>query len=512
MTENGYYSITKLRRSILHFAGGKLVNGTLGLSTLLLIARELPAEQYGAYLVIISVANLVTGASLMGLDAIGNMYVPRYRVHAGVVRLFRFILALLGARAITLLLCAIFVFFAAPLLASFFGIDEWVRIIRLYTTVVFISGLATFLRSAIFEPLLLQHASQVTIFARGSVFVGLLLAISVQDVEAGLEDVVLAEVAGAGASAIVGFLCLLFFWRDSKYDRTNSGEWKAPRVASMIKSGMFDQISYVMQLSGNTQAILLVAGRMLGSTATAGFGFALMLADQLKQYLPGEVLAPVVRPKMVASYSVDADFRALNRRGMMLFKLSLFLLAPVVVIFLANGAGTLSLLSGGRYGDHVSLMLLLLVATIPLSHRTILFAISASIERLDIFALGGIANLVTVPLCIVLLSMGAGPIGLACAVLFSAVLYNGIVLRRLASAGFKYSFDYTSCYKILLAACGAAAILFLTTQADARLLVVSFISVGAVGLFLFFAWLLKPFSSHERSLVKQSMRLKLFVR
>ena len=96
-------------------------------------------------------------------------------------------------------------------------------------------------------------------------------------------------------------------------------------------------LSYLLTLTYGPQFITFMLSRFAGLEATAAFGFARNLADQVRRYLPAELLYGLVRPALIARYAATRDVAAFNRNNALLFQVSLMFLAPLLVLGIAYG-------------------------------------------------------------------------------------------------------------------------------------------------------------------------------
>jgi O-antigen/teichoic acid export membrane protein len=213
----------------------------------------------------------------------------------------------------------------------------------------------------------------------------------------------------------------------------------------------------------------------------------------------------------VAAYSRGRDFVQLNQRAMLIYKGSLFAVAPLIAFFIVFSEDALNLLSHNKYGDAHWLALMLLVSVIPGSHRSVLSGLVNTVERPQAGALGNLGALSTVPLGVLLVTLGLGPMGLAIAVGANAALYNVIVIRILAAAGYHYRVDYEGLMKIALAVAATALCLSPFIMGRPTAVVALALMVVAGALFLLWAYWMKPFNDYERSLMNQGFGRSVFV-
>ena len=74
-------------------------------------------------------------------------------------------------------------------------------------------------------------------------------------------------------------------------------------------------ISHLLALGSGLEVLLLLVTRMLGPEIAGAFGFAKTIAEQVRRYLPADLFASLIRPKLVADFTADKDFDLLNKRA-----------------------------------------------------------------------------------------------------------------------------------------------------------------------------------------------------
>ena len=512
MNETSHYSNSRLRRSIVHFGFGRIANGALGFAILLLISGGLAPAEFGAYVVLGALIFLSIDLSMLGLDVIGSVYLPQYRVNASPSRLASFIARLLAFRLLTLLVCIVGLYLAMTPLVHFFHIEAWRDSALLCLLVVLFMGTATFFQHVIFVPLLLQGASQMNWLVRNVALAGLLvLLLATHEGRLSLAEVIEAEIFASAISVAVGFLQLGMYWRNQGVEDTTDDDWQAPTLRKLIRLGGFQFIGALLYHLGGPQPILLMAGRFLGPGAMAGFGFSMMLTGRLQAYLPAKIFWPLFQPKLVVAYTAKRDFSEVNRGASLLYKASLCILAPVFSIFIVYGEGALSLLSQGKYGDAAPVAAALVLTLIPLSHKTVLWGVAVTVERADVVARASVAALCTLPLAVLFFSLGFGTLGLVAAILIGTLVFNMQAIRGLRQAGFDYRLDLRGISKIGLATAATVLCLALVVEQSPSLPAAIAIVSAAIGLFLVFSFFLKPFTESERAAINRLLKRKAFV-
>jgi O-antigen/teichoic acid export membrane protein len=512
VTSNTHYSFARLRASLVQFGIGQVLNGLLGFAILLQIARGLSLMDYGAYVVFAALVQMGMVFSMIGLDTVAAVYVPQYRLHADPQALIRLLLRLLGLRTVTLMAVAGLVYLVSPLWGHYLHLQSFEAVLRPFVVLIIFSGLVDYWQRGVFQPLLKQGFAQGVTFARNVTFSGLLLGFSWHGpVGLTLADVLGAEVWATSAGVLAGSGFFFWSWLHERTGPRPSHHWAAPSSGAMMRMGGYNYASQLLYSLGDSHMVLLVAGRMLDHASTAALGFCLALYGQLLRYLPAHLLWGAIQPKLVASYSQGRDFALLNRHAMLIYKGSLFVVAPLVAFFVVSSESVLNLLSHHKYGAAHWLALALLTTLIPASHRMVLAGLVNTVERPQAGAMGNLAALTTVPVGVLLVALGLGPFGLVMALATNAVLYNAIVIRALAAAGHQYRVDYTGLLKIGLAVAATALCLapFMMPEQTAVIVWVCLAVAGA--LFLLCTYWMKPFTDYERRLMNQGFGRPVFI-
>jgi O-antigen/teichoic acid export membrane protein len=511
-TLHSHYSFARLRASLVHFGIGQLLNGVLGVAIILQIARGLPLQEYGAYVVFAALIQMGMAFSMIGLDTVAAIYIPQYRMNAETSALMRLLLNLVGLRVLTLMLAAGLLYVLSPMWGQYLGLQSWETVVRPFLVLMLLAGLIDYWQRGVFQPLLKQGFTQSVSLARNVLFSSLLLWASwSQDGVLSLVHVLKAELWATSAGALSGIGFFLWLWMREAPAAGSIPRWTPPPLRAMVRMSGYNYASQVLYSLGDSSMLLLVAGRMLDLQSTAALGFCLGLYGQLLRYLPAHWLWGAIQPSLVAAYSRGRNFVQLNQQAMLIYKGSLFVVAPLVAFFLVSSEGVLNLLSHNKYGDAHWLALVLLVSVIPGSHRSVLSGLVNTVERPQAGAMGNLAALCTVPLGVLLVTLGLGPLGLVIAVAANAALYNLIVIRTLTAAGFHYRVDHGGLIKIALAVAATALCLspFIMRHPTAALALGLMVAAGA--LFLFWAFWMKPFNDQERSLMNQGFGRPVFI-
>ena len=84
MPDKETFSTKKVRKSLFHFALGKVISGLIGLAMLIAMVRLLPATDYGAFVTFVALMEVSLLVSNLGVYPFAQRYIteamaPRYQ-------------------------------------------------------------------------------------------------------------------------------------------------------------------------------------------------------------------------------------------------------------------------------------------------------------------------------------------------------------------------------------------------------------------------------------------------
>lgn len=502
------YSGAAVRRSALHFLGGKAVSGAATFALLLWIVRLLPLGEYGIYVTLIAGVELGIPIAALGLYWTAARYVPEFRLHARAERLRALAWRLLRLQAVALMACALCALaFLAPLLAGL-QLSAHRNAALCMLLLLLTEGLGRFLRECLLGPLLQQAVVQASLLSRGLLQLGL-VALLVATGQMSLLAIMLAELVASALALAVAFVGLLRVLRGLAALPGKPG-WAEPDAGQMWRAALQMYAAHLMTLLYSPQAFTLLLQRGLGPEAVAVFGFLRTLHDQLARYLPATLLFSVIRPKLMASYVGGGGMRELAANANLVGKLSLFVLMPFVVLAAVDGQAIVAVLSGGKFPQTGWLLFGFMVALLPFSQRQLLETVAVASGSSAWCMPAAASGVLMLPLMLGMLSLGFGLWAPVAALCIGHLLFNGIVLVGVAHAA-GYRGDGAGAVKLFLA--GGAG--FLASAGLHRIspALDGFVARSCLALlvFLLAAWWLKPFAAQERERINQPLRRRLFV-
>jgi len=279
--------------------------------------------------------------------------------------------------------------------------------------------------------------------------------------------------------------------------------WHAPPKAGMLHLARSAYVSYLLSLGYGVQVLTLLLTRFCGVEVAATFGFARNMADQVRKYLPTDLLLGIVRPAMIARFTASRDFAAFSGNVTSFFKIGCIALVPLLLVAVVFGNLLGGVLGSGKFPGSWIFLALLFVGLVPFSHRKVAELLANSVACADVCVRAN-AILIAVPAIIAaLLYLGAPPWTAVVAMIGAECVFNTLVVLGLRARGFHYSFPLIFVLKITAAV--AISIPILTAlrvpTAGPIALVVATALAAVVGFAVL--WLLQPLDNETRGIIRR---------
>ncbi len=161
-----YYGISRVRRSLVHFALGKSASAIASLLIVIITIRELAVSEYAAFVTLQATVLIVRTLSSCGVNAVLLRYLPDLRVVGNNRATYALMFGGIAARAMMYILpAALLLYFAGERVAQLLNLGEWGWMLGWYVLAVgFLRVVATFTVWAL-ESLLWQKQAQYSIAA-----------------------------------------------------------------------------------------------------------------------------------------------------------------------------------------------------------------------------------------------------------------------------------------------------------------------------------------------------------
>lgn len=502
------YSVSRVRRSFMHFLVGKSVSALVAFILLLVLVRVLEREEYGLYIVLLAALEIISLASSLGVYPVLYRYIPELLSTGRGRALARLIAAASIWRLVTLALASGFFALVASSLAPALGFATASPVFVLYAWVILFEGLARFF-DVVFESLLMQGAAQISILLRNGLrLAGVFFLASLGPVE--LLDLVMIEILASASS------CVFAIWYVSRQTiavaRSQPGDFV---LLSLARVKAYAVPAYLAQLAGALQGpdvVKLLVAKLVGAVEAGAFGFATAVGGMLQRYLPVFLLIGMVRPLFVSQHVRGSNFVRLVELANLVFKLNVFVLAPATMLFIAAGGQIASLLSGGKFPEAgpylVAFALLLVTQTL----HTVLGLIALAVEEGraslhgTLLGLGGlVVGVAAYP--------AYGPLALCGGLIMSELIWCGVMRAALRRHGVCFVLDWMGMLK-LWGLAAAVSLPVWVQQVDPINMSLTRL-IAAIGLmamlYLGLARVLRPFSEEERGLINRALPRPVFI-
>lgn len=442
-----------------HFLTGRVIQGTLSFAVMILLARTMPVVEYAYYVAATAAATLLGSLSKFGLDRVITRYLPEGRTQAAVADLRAFLRRMRGLRLLAVGILALVLGGLWPWLAP------WMKLAPDTGMLAAVAGFAlshafTAFQRINLQSLMLQRglrqATTVLWSLRLAGVVVLAVAVGRIDVKQALWIATVSE--------CVGLLWMARVERElmAQLARQQAGgpvavAWPANWPAIR----RFALQNYASQLAGlpSQGPMLRVIGAVfLPPHVLAAYGFFQALAENLRAYLPVQLMRTLFEPVALGRYAQDRDFGKLNAMVSTILKLNLMILLPFGAWFMVGGEGVVRLLTGGKYIEYSWILAASVLPIAVTSHWALLVIVANAVGASGRLVWGSLAGSIMVVLVLMASLPMWGVASLIVAAVVAGALANLIVIRGIRRLGFAYGVDWGSLVRMAALAGLAGAV------------------------------------------------------
>lgn len=424
------YSAKNIRHSVRYFAIGKALTAPASVLLVFLFATFMPRPEYAAYIAATAMLELLLAFGTLGLDWLSQTVVPAVRTAGTVAQLRRSVFRLMSMQCLSYLVIGLFIGVFAGQVSSWLSGVVPPEIVRLYAFTLTIEGIGRMLRDQLLAALLIQRAVQGLQIFRLLLMMSVLVSLHLTGVPVTAWYIAIADLCAAAGTVLIGGWVL---WRYLHSQSVEAGaataidEWFGARSIRFAASAYG---SFLLTISLGPEVATAIVARTLGVEATAQFGFAARMAEQVRRFLPMDLLWVVVRPALAGRFEAGGrDFARLVSDVSTILRANLLLLGAVAVAFI--GAGDLVMNRLTRNSVHLPAFVLAVMLLPVLGHglRRALELLTFMIGQARLFLVGSFASLLVPALLFLLLpiygslyvvglSMGAAEALFSASVLF----------------------------------------------------------------------------------------------
>ncbi|MBL8469178.1 lipopolysaccharide biosynthesis protein [Methyloversatilis discipulorum] len=452
-----HYGRARLKRALLHFLTGRLLSGGLGIVSLVLIVRHLPAEQFGLYAAMLSLQVVFLAYSSFGIEPAMERYLPELRLRAGGAEVLRFVGTAIAIRLAFLLLAILSLRLVVPWIAQWLGITDVGRLLDAYVWVILAVALMNIAGVAL-EAMLEQKTAQIS----AVVYAGVRFALILSGILAGSLDiaaVVRLDLYGALAAFGLSVIALIRLGLiDDGSVHPDGGRVPAGERTIWGRFRLFAIKNFLAQMIMQTygpHALRLAVTSLAGLLETARLGFAMSMSELVQRYLPATLLMRMIRPVFVSRYVERRDFGQLNAFANLVLKLNVLVLAPLLGFVAACGNEASAIVSAGRYTDVGWILFGVVLLLFPTSHQIVVSILANTLEENDIQIKSALVGLSGVLIAWMLIP-SYGAYGALIASIASAVAYNSTSALLLRQRGYAYRVDSKGLARLFGAAAAGA--------------------------------------------------------
>lgn len=343
----GHYDGDAVRRSVGHFALGKLVTAASAIVLLVLLARVLPKGDYAAYVTLQALVLIIGAVTSFGVNQSVLRYLPEMRALGHNKALYGLLWRTIASRVVVIglgfLLCGL----ALPWLAQWFGLDAQKAWVQLYFVVGLMRLVGYFVSTAM-ETLLWPRISQYALALSAGIK---LLVVSVL-VWQGQLDFPALVIVEACTEAIA--LCALLgglrhAQRRDPLRSAGDPTWAVTNRARMRNFGRWNYLTTVLTQLSTSAPYRMLAAAALTAESTAQLGLVLSLGDMLHRFLPARMGLFVLRSVLVARASTGMPAHGVLEQLNLNFRINAALITLFSTCALAAGSGAIATVTAGHY-------------------------------------------------------------------------------------------------------------------------------------------------------------------
>ena len=354
MNSSGLYTGKRFRKAIQHFLLGRAAQSLTSFILTLWLVRLLGSSDYGAYMVLWGLVEMMVPLSSLGMLEAVRRFLPELAVRGAPDALKKFVGWMtsirLGIMAIWTIIIAVF----WPNITTWMGFSELQQEATLPGLGLIITVLGFRYAAEMLECLLEQRWSQLThAFMPFGRIVGVAILAFFESIS--LEYLLWVDLIVAFTCFI---LCEYFLFRKLQ-NLSGTGELRVRPYEIAVFAWHMAGVNLCRAIASMGALRILVA-RTLGLEIAGMYAFLQQLLVIVGRYLPANLLANIIRP-MLISRKVAGEFEIVGQGVALLWKSNLLIIACTMLAISVAGDEIIELVSGGRFPNTGMFMLLMLL-------------------------------------------------------------------------------------------------------------------------------------------------------
>lgn len=497
MSNSGLYSGKRFRQAIQHFLLGRTAQAIASLILTLWLVRLLIPTDYGIYMVLWGMIEMMVPLSSLGMLEAVRRYLPELAARGAPGDLIWFV------RWMTLIRLIIMVAWAVLIATFWSDIAAWLgfSVPQQHATFLAVGLIITVIgfryAAEMLECLLEQRWSQlIHAFMPLGRLVGMAVLVIVENLT--LEYLLWIDL-------VVSLSCFLmaeFFLMRKLRTLSDVGDFKV---------SLYEIFSFAWHMAGvnllraiaSFGALRILVAHTLGLEAAGMFAFLQQLLMMIGRYLPAKLLANVIRPMLISRY-VAGDIDVVKQGMALLWKSNLLIIAACMAMIIVAGDSLIMVASSGRFVDAGMLMLIMLLGLGATSQGQLVIMIMQIFpytRQLKYFSLLSVMS----PFAVIIGS-NWGLIGVASGIVLSVWLLNSLTLLWLNRQAGRMKLDWLGILRglgitILLAIIGCMIEHELGTWWGLAIVLLGYVP----GLML-----VKPLNQFDKALLNRGLRRRAY--
>lgn len=440
------YGGKRVKKGLTHFVLGKVVSAICGFLAMILVIRLLPVQAFAHYSVLVSLIEIFTAVSALGLSHALVRYVPELYAKHYKIALKDFVLGAFLLRTTLLFGMLLVAYIWATPVANFIGMASFILAFKWYLWVVLLRTTLFFV-SQILESTLHQGISQLAFSISAVTRLAGMLYLNAQNTNihahADLIAVIWVEILSDVLGLVVMLLGVFYvIWHgtgvaaNAVLESKRDANWLQTNIRQIRHFALTGYAQHIIGLPFGSNTNRLVGGYLFSNPVMASFGFAQSFYEYIKRYLPAQLLVGLIRPIVVARFSRKRDFAAAASTCEQISLINMTIIGALFALLIVGGKEAIAWISEGKYGFQALLVLLTLMLVLALeTHRLILELLVQTVERYAILIPSNLVLALSV-LPAMLLFDQLGAVGFPLANALALLFCNAWVKHKLAVEGF----------------------------------------------------------------------------
>lgn len=501
------YQSAHVRRGLRQFLSGRIIQAIASVAVMLIMVRSMTIIDYAHYITATALATFLGTLSIMGLDRVLTRYVPEARLKATPARLIAFIRKMNLLRLVAIGTLIVSALIGWPYLSPLLQLPAEGLILPVLLFAVAHAFLQ--FQTIVMQSLMLQDGLRNATTATWLVRIAMLLIAITSSASLPVDLALWITISSEAIGWIWMVICTTAHCNSyrASFDHSNirSDSWP-PSFREMLLFGWHNYLMGQASFPAQARVQQLIASMLLPVSVVAAFGFFRTLSEQIRNYLPLQMMKNLAEPVMFGRYIQTKDFELLNSMASALLKINLLVIVPMSAWLIIASDPIVGFFTNGKFKELTWALGILVFSQAISSQVTILNIVSnacGTSHRLPVAT-------ITASICTVFLlwtqisSIGVLALVLSDAFFCSLVIF--MIIRGLKAAQFFYKFDVRS-LSVMMMLCVPPSLIGLTVMTYSPTQFQLFASAASGILITGCYWLLnviwKPLNQTERDLLNK---------